>query len=303
MKGQKQKQKTTNLGENPKTDTTTLPETPKVTAYTGKPSNVLSIFPKQFQKFFTELSMDKAVPVDLVIDKTLSAASCAVMTKRAIKAKDNWLENGNTWSVSLGDQDSGKSRIDRPCFDPIIEADKKMLVSYNSALENYTAISKSQKKGGKLPQKPKLKQLVTYRTSLLGMGETAKENNSSVFLFSSEIGEVIKRFHKYDPEQKSMFLDAYSSSYFKNCVSNRPVLGTDIISGLCGSTTEHKFLEVVKPEDLHDGFMTRTIFYLHHEEDNPQMDMDFNISKESKDFYARVINNLLSFDWKIFRFS
>ena len=288
----------TKLAKKSKIDTTTQPEICEVTAYTGKPSNVLDIFPAPFQKFFTEASRAKSVPVDLVIDTTLSVASCAVMTKRALKVKNDWLEHGNTWSLILGDQDSGKSRIARFCFDQIIQTDKKLLEKFINALENYKVALKSLKKGIKLPPKPQLKQLVTFRSTLLGMARTASENNSSVFILSSEFGETIEKLHKYDQEQKAVFLDAYSTSYFKSGVSNKPVLGTDIISGMCGATTEHNFLKVVRQEDMHGGFMTRTMFYLHHEEDNPPLDMNFSISQASKSLYTRVITNLLRFEWK-----
>lgn len=291
MEGNDMNQPITNLGENPLMNTVTLPVTNDGTAYAGKPSKVLGIFPIMYQKYIKEVSRGKTVSEDLVIENILGAGSCCVMSKRAVKPKESWdEETARSWRLIAGDQDSGKSRTPDFIFASIIDTHMKYFDDYNKELE-----AKAKKKSTIPQRKPKLKQLLIRRSSLLGMAKAAYDNNSDVFIYSTEFGEALNELHKLKQDQKDVFLESYQTSFFQNNVSNS-ALCTKIRSGLLGATTVHKLLEVIKLEDLEGGFLTRTLVYLHDEEDNPSYDPNFNVSQESIDFHKRVMHNLISYE-------
>ncbi len=178
-----------------------------------------------------------------------------------------------------------------------MEADKRSLHTYNRELEKYKADIKHKKSTGQPPQKPILRQLLTDKSSLLALGKTAEQNNTGVFFYSTEFGETLSELHKLKQAEKSVIMNSYHKAFFKYCVTNRSTICTDIKSGMYAATTIHKFLDVVRDEDVHDGFMTRTKFSLYFKEDNPPTDLNYCISKESKDFYERLIKNLIGFKW------
>ena len=142
------------------------------------------------------------------LDSSLDYMACSMLwlysvmigNSLQIEVKAGWKESCNIWISLVGKAGLGKTpSIDNIIF-PLLKANNREIKNYiksNEKFENYTTLSKDEKKHSEEIKQPKKTQFIANDITLEALVDLHEENKNSVGVFKDELAGWFKDMNKY----------------------------------------------------------------------------------------------------------
>ncbi|MDO5537298.1 MAG: DUF3987 domain-containing protein, partial [Desulfovibrionaceae bacterium] len=263
----------------------------------------LWVFPEPIQRLLREAAEAYVVPIQIPVAALLSLLSTLVGRTRGIAAKDDWVEHGNLWIVTLAPSGLGKSPLLKAFFREVRALERTYKAEYEQESKKYEAeCSRCKKKGIECAMpRPKKKQFYLNDTTKEAIGTALDANPRGVTLIEDEISGYLASLDKYsggkDGGDKQQLNNTHDCNEWKTTRRDEsknfhiPSACLSITGGLQPELMSHVF----STWDLEIGFMQRFIF-IRAERERPALWTDTTVSAASKNLLKTIVQRLEKFE-------
>jgi hypothetical protein len=224
----------------------------------------IDIFPLPIQAYMNECNKTLDASIDYMGCSMLWLASVIIGNSIQIEVKSGWRENCTLWMAVVGKAGLGKTPSINNIIAPLLKANSKQIKDYikkSDKFNEYTELSKDEKKQHEKVSKPTKTQFIANDITLEALVDLHQESKNAVGVFKDELAGWLKDMNKYRAGSDLEFwLSTWSGkSVSLNRMSRAGSFVENPLIPVLGGIQPEIFNSFYTDENKDNGFMDRML--------------------------------------------